>query len=113
MVNLGRCIGDARMTEVTIFDGPCNVAVMASTAILAIDNLQHVDAVAARLEFETQVAVTDFAAETYAMKPVREDDRPHARLVGEFVDYDITILGPGCLEIEPCKQHPKERNRHP
>jgi hypothetical protein len=68
---------------------------MASPAILSIDNLQHVDLVASGFELEAEITVADLAAETDAVKPMREDDGPHARFVRELVNDDVSILGIG------------------
>ena len=92
-MHLRRCIRLSGMTDVAVFNRPGDAAIVAGTAIFAVDDFHHVDLVAAGLKFEAKIAVTDFAAKSHAVKPMWKDHRAHARLVGKVIDYDIAIFG--------------------
>ena len=85
---------------------------MAGATIFAIDDLQHVDFVAACLELETEIAMTDLAAKTDSVEPVGEHDRPHAGVIGELIDYDVTVFCFCGLVIQEGKGHSHERYCH-
>ena len=81
VVHLGRCIRLPGMAELAVFDRPCDIAIVAGTAVLAIDDLDHVYFIRTSLEREAQIAVADLAAKPDAMKPVRKYHRSHASIV--------------------------------
>ncbi|HEY3327124.1 MAG TPA: hypothetical protein VGK14_08110 [Novimethylophilus sp.] len=99
------------MAQIAVFDRPGNFAVMAGPAELAIDDLDHVDFIAAGLELEAQVGMADLAAETNPMEPVRENSRAHTGFIGIVVDDDIPIFGIGRRDIDE-QQHPGYQSRH-
>jgi len=85
------------MAKIAVFNGPRDTTIMTRTAVLAIDNLYHVNLIAACFEREAEIAVTHLAAETHAVKPMREYYRAHTGFIRVFVQYDVTILGFGRL----------------
>ena len=95
LVNQRWRAGLARVAKVAILDRPCDVTVVTRAAVLTVDYFEHVDFVAAGLELESQISVTDFAGESCPVKPMRKHDRPHAGLVGEIVNHDIAIFRMG------------------
>ena len=82
-----------RVAEFAIFDRPGDVTVVAGAAVLPVDDLHHVDVIAARLESEAQVSVTDLAAKSNAMKPVWKDNRAHLGVAGVLVEYNVPVFG--------------------
>ena len=92
-MNLGRRSRFSRMTDITVFDRPGNLAIMAGTTILPIDNFQHIDLITAGFHFETQIGVTDLASEADAVKPVRENDRAHCSSIRIIIYQYIAIFG--------------------
>ena len=65
------------MAEVTVFDRPGNLTVMAHATVFSIDNLTHGDVVGAGSHLEAKLVMTDLAAKAYAVEPVGKDNRPH------------------------------------
>ena len=92
-MHLGRLARHARMAEIAAFDGPGYLSVMASAAVLTVDDFQHVDLVAARFHLESKIGMADLASEADAMKPVRKYDRAHTRSLRVIVDQYIAVLG--------------------
>ena len=81
-----------RMAKIAVFHRPGNFIVMASTAVLPVDNLEHVDFITTCLEFKTQVGMTDFAAKSDSMKPVRKNHGTHLGRVRIIIHHDIAIF---------------------
>jgi len=52
----------AGVAEFTILNGPGHVTVVASSAILAVDDFHHVDIVTAGFELKAEIAVAHLAA---------------------------------------------------
>src|SRR5210317_940061 len=77
------------VAQLAVLDRPGDITIMTGTTVLAIYDLHHVDFIATGFERESQVAVANLAAKTNTMKPVRENDRSHAGIIGEFIDDDI------------------------
>jgi hypothetical protein len=65
---------------------------VAGTTELTIDYFQHIDLVAAGLELEAQVSMTDLATKSNTVKPVGKDSRPHSRFIRVVINYDITVF---------------------
>ncbi len=82
-----------RMADIAILDGPGYLAIVAGPAILAIDNFQHVNLIAAGFHLETEVGMANLAPETDAMKPMGENYRAHAGSIGVIVNQHVAILG--------------------
>ena len=72
---------------------------MTGTTKLAINDFQHADVVAARLESKPKVPMADLAPKANAVKPVRKNDRAHARVVGIFINNDVAVLRFRCIEM--------------
>ena len=70
---------------------------MAGTAVLTVDDLDHVNFVRTGLECEAQIAVANLAAKTDAMKPVWKHYRSHASVVRKLVYDNITVLSLGSI----------------
>lgn len=69
---------------------------MAGTAVLAIDNLEHIDLIAAGLHFEAEISVAYLASESNSMEPVWEHYRPHSGRIGIVVNDNVTVLSIYC-----------------
>src|SRR3990172_1907404 len=80
-VKMRRRPRNTRVTHAAVLHRPCDLSVMTGAAKLAVDDLGHIDLVAARLELKSQIGVTYLAPEPDPVKPVREDNRPHARSI--------------------------------
>jgi hypothetical protein len=87
------------MAEIAIFDGPGNSTIVACAAELSIYDLEHIDVVSACLECEAQITVANLASKPDPVKPVWEDDRAHARIVGVLVHDHVAVLGRRSVEI--------------
>jgi len=80
------------MTQDAVFYRPGNLAIVTRTTELSLDDLVHVDVVAASLELESEVGMANLATEAYAMEPVREDHRAHASGIRIIVDYHVSVF---------------------
>jgi len=80
------------MTKIAIFDRPGHFPVMAGAAVFAVDYLEHIDFISARLKLESEVRVADFASEADTMKPVWKNYRAHPRGFRIIVDQYIAVL---------------------
>lgn len=93
---LGRLSRFTRMTDITAFDRPGHFAVMTGPAILAIDNLQHVDLITTSLHFEPEIGVAYLAPEADPVEPVRKHNRSHPGCIGIIIDENVTIFCVHC-----------------
>lgn len=100
------------MTELAVFDRPCDIAIVAGTAVLTINDLDHVYFIRTGLECEAQITVADLAAKTDAMKPVWKHYRPHASIFREFVDDDIAVFGLGSIRQCVGREGDNPNNRN-
>lgn len=97
MVDLGLELLLARMTQPTVLDIPGYLTVMAGAAETVIEDIRHGNFISTRFKLKTKVGMTHLAGKSYAMEPMRENDRPDAGFGGIIIDYDIAIL---CIGFE-------------
>ena len=64
---------------------------MTSSAILTVNNLQHVNFAASGLEGKSYVTMTGLAGVAYAMKPVWKNDGTNTALVRIIVEDNVAI----------------------
>ena len=88
------------VTHIAGIYSPGNFSIMAGSAKLAVDDSGHVYIISAGLEFESQIGMADLAGKAYPVKPVRENDRPHARRIRVIVDNYVAIFGLGSRRSE-------------
>lgn len=79
------------MTAMAIVNAPGNFAIMALAAKPAFDEVGHLYIIAAGAHLE-YFRVAYVAGKTEAMKPVGENDRSHALLLGPVVNDHIGVL---------------------
>jgi len=80
------------MTQIAVLHGPGNLAIVASAAVFATNNGEHVDIATARLEWKAYVAMAGLAGKTHAVKPVWKNNRPNPILIRGIIEHDIAIF---------------------
>lgn len=90
--NSGRQAALARMAQIASIRCPCDIAVVAGTAKPPLDDVRHLEVIAANAHLETELGVTYLATEAYPMKPVREYHGPHAFFFRAPVQHYVSIL---------------------
>jgi hypothetical protein len=93
LMHLGRLSWFAGMTDITILDCPGHFTIVTGTAVLTIDNFEHIDLVTPGFHFESEIRMTNLASKTNAMKPVWKNNRAHPGRIGVIVNQHVTILG--------------------
>jgi len=94
-----------RMAEVTFLHGPGDLAIMAHTAILTVDDFSHVYLVRPGTHFKPQLMMTHLAAKSDSMKPVRKDYRTHIVGLGKPVQDHVGIFCIGFWRYASHCQH--------
>ena len=94
------------MTQVAVLHGPGESAVVTSTAILPVHDLDHIDIVAASFELEAEIAMAYFAGEADAVKPVWKYHGSNVLCIRVVVDDYIAVFGTGeIVENQAIAQH--------
>ncbi|MCM2307105.1 MAG: hypothetical protein NDI91_06515 [Sulfuritalea sp.] len=93
--NSGRQAALAGVTEIALVRRPGNLAVVTCAAKTSLDNIRHLEIIAADAHLEPKLGVTHLASEADAMKPVRKNHRTHTFLFGPTIQHDISIFGSG------------------
>jgi hypothetical protein len=86
--------GFAGMAQLAVFHRPGNLSIVAHPTEFTIDDSVHGNVIRSRPHFETQLMMTDFAAKTHPVEPMRKNNRSHALLLSSFVENHIAILCP-------------------
>ena len=97
-VNLGGQSFHARVTHLALRCFKRNLAIVAFSAIFALENLLHGNSTGARFHFKAQRFVACAATVFHAVHPVWKNHRIHASRLGSIVQNHITIfaVGRGC-----------------
>lgn len=98
------------MTVVALIGRPGDIPVMARSAKPPFNDVGHFEIVAADTHLESKLGVTDFAAETDAVKPVWENDRPHTFFFRPPVENHVAIFGGG-RRNDPHQGHDQQEKR--
>ena len=72
---------------------PGDFAIVAHTAVLAVNDLSHGNFISSRAHFKSQFMMTNLAAKPDPMKPVWKNNRAHIILFSHSIQYDIRIFG--------------------
>src|SRR4030065_845167 len=103
--------GLSGMAQIAALRPPGDSVIVAHAAEFAVDDFRHEHIVSAGAHFETEFRMADLAAEADAMKPVREDHRPHAFLLRTLVEHHVPVFGPkgkGSKQHEPDHCTPQQ-----
>ncbi|MDP3514016.1 MAG: hypothetical protein Q8S20_14850 [Sulfuritalea sp.] len=109
--NSGRQAALAGVTEVALVGRPGNLAVVTCAAKTSLDNIRHLEIIAANAHLESKLGVAHLASEADAVKPVRENYRPHTFLFGPTIQHDISIFG--CGRRCYCEQARDQQHKTP
>jgi len=77
----------------TIIDRPGDLAIVAHTTVLTVNDLAHGNFISSHAHFKSKFMMTNLAAKPNPMKPVWKNNRAHIILFSHSIQYDIRILG--------------------
>ena len=81
------------MAEIASIHAPGDLAIVAHATILPVNDFPHGNIVGTNPHFKSQLAVTNLAAKTNAVEPMRINHRTNIIFVGKPVQHHIGIFG--------------------
>jgi len=81
------------MAEIAFIHTPGDLVIVAHATILSVNDSPHGNIVGTNPHFKSQLVVTNLAAKTNAVEPMRKNHRTNIVFVGKPVQHHIGILG--------------------
>lgn len=98
------------VAQIALIGRPGDIAVVASTAKASLDNIGHLEVVAADAHLESEFGMTNLAAEADAVEPMGEYHRPHTLFFGPAIENHVSILGRRRGNFHDQRQREQEQN---
>ena len=98
------------MAEIASSRAPGDLVIVAHATILSVTDFSHGNIVGTNPHFKSQLVMTNLAAKTNAVEPVRENHRTNIIFVGKPVQHHIGILGRR-INAEAGVQDDKKHNK--